>query len=107
MANAHPRFRRLRQSVARRKSVRYISREPAADLLVPDLYNRMFDEDVALGIFPVSGRSARPGFKVRFEAPDAAHEAEVALALDGGAERNLAGGLGAFLRKTVGSVWSL
>ncbi|MDP3072300.1 MAG: hypothetical protein Q8N18_18560 [Opitutaceae bacterium] len=97
-------FRRGRPSVERRKSVYYSSHAPALDLMAPDTYNRMFDEDVALGIFPVSGRSARPDFRVRLETPDAAREAELAVSLDGSGERSLAGGLGTFLRKTVANV---
>jgi len=90
--------------VARRKSVRYSLPGPVIDLMKPDIYNRMFDEDVALGLFPVSGRSARPGFRVQLEVPDSARETAVAMALDGSAERSLAGGLGAFLQKTVGNI---
>jgi len=90
--------------VIRRNSVYYSSHESTVDQMATDIYNRMFDEDVALGIFPVSGRSAHPGFRVRLEPPAPAREAELAMSLDGSAERSLAGGLGAFLRKAVANV---
>lgn len=96
-------LRRQRAPVARRKSIRYFSDEPARDLLLPNLHGRMFNEDVALGMMPVFARS-RPNFKVRLDPSHAAREAEVSRALDGSAERDLAGGLTTFLRKVVGEI---
>lgn len=96
-------LRRQRPPVARRKSIRYFSDEPAVDLLRPNLHGRMFNEDVALGIMPVFARS-RPHFKVRLDPAAAAHEADVSRALDGSAERDLAGGLTTFLRQVIGEI---
>ncbi len=62
----------------------------------------MFNEDVALGLMPYARSS--PDFRVRLDPAAAAHESAVSLALDGGAERDLAGGLRSFLHKAAGEI---